>query len=244
MFALLVTTLLGSGARLASAQQATSIVSIIVIEQRGRLLPIEQFETVVDMSCLGPAGGGTPVPHFHTKSRGPAIAIDLSEVPDPAPEACGFGLTETSTPGSAGIRTAQTTTEAVAAWEARTGLEPVVIGIGAVLEPDTATDPFAWITAPEQRVALAFAAAVIVAITAGGIAGLLVYRSEQRASTPAPTKAAMRAATEAIERAEISDRLSEAHRGLLAARVLPPPPVPVPDEEPDIAPFHDEGDDR
>ena len=160
--------------------QTNGSVSIIVIDLGGKLLPIEQFKSDTREGC--PLGGGALAPHFRTRSGGPAIAIDLTEVADPNRSGCGYGLVQTGAADSAMVRIADLRPAELDAWNAKTGLSAGVVGTSAspprvneLVPTPSAPEPAGWATGIARILMI-----VGAALAAGLLVGALVYRREQR----------------------------------------------------------------
>lgn len=243
-----------ASAQVVPTPSAPAATSIIVIDQGGKLLPIEQFEAHVDAACPGEAGAPPPA-YFRTRTRGPAIAIDLSEVPDPAPTGCGFGLTTVNARGAAALVIAGVTPEAIAAWTRRTGLMPTVMAVDAA-PPSVATPvplPVATPTPPPSTAAnaaeamhrfrLALGFGLPLALAVGLLVGSLVYRRAQRQSETLDDMTLADETSAAIEDADLDDRLAHGHRGMLAEHservATDAPPIDEPVEDADGDPSDD-----
>lgn len=202
-----------------------AFVSILVIDVRGKQVPIEQLEAHVDDSCK--AAAAQPTPHFHASEGKPVIALDLTIVADPDPSGCGFGLVQGGE-GSAGVHVVQVTPAEVATWTKQTGMAPAIIGTADRRLPDTPPTVAPPAAAPTgSRVLAVLGVALVSALSAGLTAGAFIYRRGRRALDVADAEA-VRAASEAIEETEVSEGLARAHRGMLVVNdVTLASPAPV-----------------
>lgn len=217
------------GARGASAQPQQ--VAITAVDLGGRVMPFEQFRAEAHAGCPGDASS-PPVPHLHTKSGGPAVAIDLTEVADPAPGGCGFGIVVQGAPNSAPIGLVNVDAAALARWTARTGIE--VVSVSAAVPANApatptrpaATAPTTLLSSPERppedtsRLSTRARVLIVVPLTLLLGAGLAYYMTRHtepvRASTWTPsTRVEMVEPT--ADGGLLSARLSRGHAGLLAA---------------------------
>lgn len=214
--------LTGTAGWTAGAQPAA--VSIPVVAYDGKLLPFEQFQADRHPGC--PAGGGEPAAHLHTRSGRPAVALDLTEVADPAPTGCGFGLLQQGTPGSALVQLANVTPAVLAEWSARTG---ITVSGGDAVPPDGAQPPAPTPPAarpapvtpfPTDRVALVLA----LMLAAGVIAGYLV---NLRAARPSAEDSALAQDHEPADGGVLRQRLARGHSGLLALPADLPLPLDI-----------------
>jgi hypothetical protein len=69
----------------ALAQLATPPPTRVVVLLEGRLVPVEQFWAALPDACA--------TLHYHAAIGGVVVALDGTEIPDPAPATCGFGAT-------------------------------------------------------------------------------------------------------------------------------------------------------
>ena len=193
--------------------QAPSMVSILVLEVGGKLLPLEQFQAEVAVGC--PLGGSDPRPHFRTRSGGPAIALDNTEVRAPDPK-CGFGLVDTNAPESAPLRAVDVPVTLVEAWTARTGI--LVVSNAAPASTPAAgvnTSPVPPLTLP-MRLAMVG----VLALAAGLVTGLVAYMRG-------------RLARRRYEAADISAMVDERHTGMFT--LAEPKSDSVAESEDDLA---------
>ena len=216
--------------RVVVAQQAT--VSINVIDYNGKVLPFEQFRADSNDHC---APNGAPLVHLHA-INGPAVAIDLTEVPDPAPQGCGFGVLQGSGPTAATLRLANVTPAQVAAWSKKTSIE--ILSITAAVPADS-LDPAKSAAATRQRLLLF--AVIPLSLIAGLVVGLVMYsRAVRRHRLEAARyHLAPRAAWDEPEDGGLlRDRLARGHAELLDAAAAPAPtlaePEVVDDEPPEV----------
>ena len=241
------------GAPGASAQTPAPQVAITVVDLGGRLLPFEQFRAEVHAGC--PADAGPAVPHLHTKTGGPAIAIDLSEVADPAPAGCGFGLVQQGAPSSALIGLANVDSAALARWTARTGIDvagaSAAVPAGAPARP-TAAAPTAPTTPlssperpPEDTSGLSTSTRVLIVVPLTLLLGVgLAYYMTRHTPPGSATTWAPSTQVELVEPTAdgglLSARLSQGHAGLLAAPE-PTPPDATADEATDATDAKSDG---
>ncbi len=224
------------------AQQAT--VAINVVDYNGKLLPFEQFRAESNDHC---APNGAALVHLHA-NNGPATAIDLSEVPDPAPQGCGFGVLQAGAGlPAATVRLANVTQNQVAAWSKKTGVE--ILSVSAAI-PANAADEVRAGAATRRRLVLF--AVIPAAVIAGLVVGVLLYsclRRRQRGEV-APTHLGPRTAWDDPEDGGLlRERLARGHARLpdTTAEVAMPSVALGPrheNAEPDTPPRVDDQDDR
>jgi len=201
--------------RSAHAQQPQDLVSIVVLDVGGKLLPVEQFTAQLRAGC--PKDGSQPLrPHFRPRNGDVAIAIDSTAVPDPDPTGCGFGIVEAGTPESARLTTTEVPRGAVEAWTARTGILAIVVGtptpvaLPAARVDDRAVAPLTlW-----MRLAMI----LVVALAAGLVTGGVVYVRERRRS----------AQPYLHETGDTSAQVDGRHPGMLTLGEPMPPVSPAP----------------
>lgn len=176
----------------ARAQRGT--VAIVVFERAGRLFPLEQFRVESRAGCPAGSGEDTAQPHLRTRSGGPATALDLTEVTDPDPAGCGFGVVRAGAPGTTGVRSAEVDAATLAAWTARTGISVPPPGGSAAPAPAPAPTPTERPAAPlptgtparpaataspadpSARVLVVLLAAMVVALIGGSALAALLHR--------------------------------------------------------------------
>ncbi len=200
--------------RVAGAQQST--VAINVIDHGGKLLPFEQFKAESNEHC---APSGSPLVHLHA-INGPAVAIDLSEVPDPAPQGCGFGSLQGGGGAQAAtLRLANVTPAQVAAWSKKTNIE--ILSVSASIPPDAPGQP------PTLRATLLrwLPVAGLVALALAVVGGVLVvWRARRTAAEAARYRLAPRPIwDDPDDDGLLRERLARGHADLIDAEEVPAP---------------------
>ncbi|MGE3855791.1 MAG: hypothetical protein AB7G21_02400 [Dehalococcoidia bacterium] len=220
--------------RAASAQTGTSTppVSLTVIDFAGRVLPFEQFRAEVHDSC---APAGAPVPHLHTRTGGPAIAIDRTPVPDPAPEGCGFGPIQAGVPGATVVRLANVDPADVQAWSALTGIplttaaavpDGTPVPLPSATPTAVATVP---VDAPTVTTGSVWSLLVVPLVLLAGVIGAYILAGRRSRPAAAPPRERLED-YEPADGGVVRERLTRGHAGLLALPAEPPPPpLPPPD---------------
>lgn len=221
-------------------------MSITVIDHSGRVLPFEQFRAEVHDSC---AVGGVPVPHLHTLNRGPAIAIDRTPVPDPAPQGCGFGAIQGPASSASVVRLANVSPAEVRAWSTLTGIP---LTTSAAVPPDgesrapAAATPDVTVErdAPTVSNTSVWSMLVVPLLLLAGVAGgyLLANRGAKSAAAPSRNTPRVGDYEPSDGDGVLRERLTRGHAALLALPVEAPALPAAETEDVEVQPDAASGD--
>jgi len=189
----------------ATGAQAGVIPVAVVIDRDGHVLPIAGLHPETHAGCP-PTGAPAGLAHYHPRSGATALALDLTEVPDPDPQGCGFGLIPGGFPNSIAERQVEVPAAVFAAWSAR---------YGETIEADPAAAE-----ADDSGRLSRFLVVFAIALAVGGMLGVAAYRGGPP-RRPAPVRSGWGTYGS-------GGRLDARHAGMFTP---PGTPVPAPRED-------------